>query len=36
MTKDEVEAVAAELAKAGALVWQLRYECGPLNLVIYH
>jgi hypothetical protein len=35
MTKDEVEAVAAELAKAGALIWHVRYECGHLNLVIF-
>jgi hypothetical protein len=34
MTDDEVEAVAAELAKAGGLSWHSGQERGPLKLVM--
>jgi hypothetical protein len=34
MTDDEVEAVAAELAKAGGLSWHNGQERGPLKLVM--
>lgn len=34
MTDDEVEAVAAELAKAGGVSWHLGQERGPLKLVM--
>ena len=34
MTDDEVEAVAAELAKAGGVSWHPGQERGPLKLVI--
>jgi hypothetical protein len=34
MTEDEVEAVAAELAKAGGLSWHSGQERGPLKLVM--
>ncbi len=34
MTEDEVEAVAAELAKAGGVSWHRGAERGPLKLVM--
>ena len=34
MTDEEVEAVAAELAKAGGISWHARQERGPLKLVM--
>ncbi|WP_404295359.1 hypothetical protein ACD578_28045 (plasmid) [Microvirga sp. RSM25] len=34
MTEDEVEAVAAELAKAGGLSWHSGKEQGPVKLVM--
>jgi hypothetical protein len=34
MTEDEVEAVAAELAKAGGVSWHRPGERGPLKLVM--
>lgn len=34
MTDDEVEAVAAELAKAGGVSWHSGQERGPLKLVM--
>ncbi len=34
MTEDEVEAVAAELAKAGGVSWHRGGERGPLKLVM--
>jgi hypothetical protein len=34
MTNDEVEAVAAELAKAGGVSWPSGQERGPLKLVM--
>jgi hypothetical protein len=34
MTDDEVEAVAAELAKAGGVFWHSGQERGPLKLVM--
>jgi hypothetical protein len=34
MTDDEVEAVAAELAKAGGVSWHSGQERGPLRLVM--
>jgi hypothetical protein len=34
MTEDEVEAVAAELAKAGGLSWHSGNKHGPLKLVM--
>ncbi len=34
MTDDEIEAVAAELAKAGGVSWHPGQERGPLKLVI--
>ncbi len=34
MTEDEVEAVAAELAKAGGLSWHSGKEYGPVKLVM--
>lgn len=34
MTKDEIEAVAAELAKAGGVSWHSGNERGPLKIVM--
>ena len=34
MTEGEVEAVAAELAKAGGVSWHAGQERGPLKLVM--
>jgi hypothetical protein len=34
MTDDEIEAVAAELAKAGGVSWHAGQERGPLKLVM--
>jgi hypothetical protein len=34
MTDDEVEAVAAELAKAGGISWHPGHERGPLKVVM--
>jgi hypothetical protein len=34
MTDEEVEAVAAELAKAGGVSWHAGQEHGPLKLVM--
>ena len=34
MSDDEIEAVAAELAKAGGVSWHLGQERGPLKLVM--
>ena len=34
MTDDEIEAVAAELAKAGGVSWPSGQEPGPLKLVM--